>query len=187
MAKKLDKLDKVLIALILIDVLVLCYLGTCWLILKRNKDMPFIYFNSKEYYNAIDILQNEYYDNSIISLEDERYKDIVESELKPKFYIYLEKDLKTKYTGLTLPVIRTIIIDDNVQGYEYCITFAHEVIHLNEFTLNERYVCYKTFVYLYESEKLHDVGVWYANKQLYGYYGGEYNIADLIVDYLTNK
>ena len=187
-AKKYDKLDKIFISVIILCVFVLIYFGTCALIFFRNKDVPLVVVNSKDYYNAIDKLHREYNDNAITSLSESQYKEIVEKELGLKFYIYLERDIKSNdYVGLTLPTIRTIIVDEYAKGYEYCITFAHETIHLIQFIKEERYVCFETFKYLYESNKLHDIGVWYAMKQLYGYYSGEYNISDLVIDYLTKN
>lgn len=103
-------------------------------------------------------------------------------------YIYCESRLGELYKGITSPIFRTIIIDEELKGYDYCETFAHEAIHLKYIVDNERYVCFETFKYLYENDKLHDVGVWYGYNQITrGHTLVEYDISDLVIDYLTNK
>jgi hypothetical protein len=160
------------------------YFGTCGLIFFRDKKIP-PYINSQlDYLNAYDILCQEYDDTC--QKPKAYYKEFVEDDMGVKFYFYGERKLD-KHNGLTFATIRLIVVDNTIDGYEYCVTFAHECIHLKQFVSDERYVCYETFKYLYESEELHEVGVWYGYRQLYGCYNGEYNIEDLVVNYLTNK
>lgn len=180
-----SKLNRFIAFILLIIVLILVYLGIVAIVFYRKEHTP-IYFNSTyDYIFAIDKLENEF-DNKIEAKSKKYYKETIEKELGLKHYIYAETKL-SKYSGLTFPTIRTIIIDEEIHGYDYCSVMAHEAIHLKEFVKSENYVTWKTFLYLYESEELHNVGVWFALRQIYQYYDGEYNISDLVVYYLTNK
>ena len=120
-----------------------------------------------------------------LTFSDSDFKKIVEDEICLKFYFYGRANLGETYNGLTLATIRTILIDERMSGYDYCVVFAHEAIHLKHFIGNERYVAFETFKFLYESKKLHDVGCYYGIRQMHGFYTGEYDVYDLIIDYLT--
>lgn len=185
MAKR-SKLEKIVIATILLCVLVLIYLGCCALVFFRKKDIPIAISNMHKYNIALDLLYKEYNKEPCL-FSDEEFREIIEDETGLSFYIYFERNLGDEYSGLTLSTIRTIIVDERVKGYDYCEVFMHEAIHLTHFTGNERYVSFNTFKYLYESEKLHDVGVRYGIRQIHGYYNGEYDVYDLIIDYLTKE
>lgn len=179
-----SKLDRAVAILLLMCILTLVYCLTCGLIFFRNKNISPHINTQLEYLNAYNILCQEYSDTC--NKPKSYYKQFVEKDMEVKAYFYSERKLN-KYNGLIFATIRLIVIDNTIDGYEYCTTFTHEVIHLTHFVANERYVCYETFKYLYESEELHEVGVWYGCRQIYGYYSGDYNISDLIVNYLTNK
>lgn len=178
-----SKLDKAVVIMLFICLIVLIYFGTCGLVFFRKKPMSIGVYSQVEFLNAYGELVKDF---EYGEFEKGYYKSIIKKDLKPKFYIYSERTLKS-HCGLTLPTIRLIIIDERLQGNEYCVTLAHETMHLNQFIREERYVCYETFKYLYESEELHNVGVWYGLKQLNGDYSGEYDISGLVVNYLTNK
>lgn len=147
--------------------------------------MPTANILPKSYRKAIDILESTYDKNYKIKSKEE-YRKIICEDLGLKFYFYSEKEL-VGYAGKTYPLIRLIVLDSEIDGIKYCETFAHEAFHLKHFTGQEDYVCFQTFKYLYESNELHNCGVLYGLWQIYGFYSGEYNIPDLIVDYLTNK
>lgn len=180
------KLAKIFTSIILLCVLILTYLGILSLIFFRKKDMPFSLVTANNCYEAFILLKKEY-NIAEPEINKREYRNFIEQDIGLKFYIYVEKNINSEYVGITYATIRTIIIDKNVFGYEYCVTFAHEAIHLKQFIGQENYVCFETFKYLYESEKLHSVGVWYGIKQLEGYYNGDYNISGEIVNYLTQK
>jgi hypothetical protein len=179
------RLNKVVAFILLFCVLVLVYLGCCAIVFFREKFMPLQVFGQTDYLKAIHKLESEYN-----SFEDEHtkewYREKIEQDLELKFYFYKERDIE-RYNGLAYATIRTIVIDEELDGYGYCKTFAHEVMHLKLFIQQEDYVCYETFKYLYESEELHNVGVWYGLQQLRGCYSGKYNISGHVVNYLTNK
>lgn len=180
-----SKLDRFIAFMVLVIVLMLVYLGVVVLVFFRNKTMPIHFYTNTDYLTAVEILEKEYDKNEEVK-SNSYYKSKIEKDFKLNCYIYSEKKLKS-HNGVTFPTIRTIIIRQGVGGYEYCETLAHETIHLKEFIKQEDYVSYKTFLYLYESEELHNVGVWFGLRQLYGYYSGEYNVADYIVNYLTKE
>lgn len=185
---KLSKIEKFFIGEILFCIIVLVYLGVCALVFFRNKEIELALVTSNQYYLALNELQKDYNENCNI-LDKSKCREIVEEELNLKCYIYGETDLGDKYNGLTFASIRTILLDDSLSREEYCIVFVHETIHLTEFIADERYVCFATFKYLYEHEceEMHNIGVVYGIQQLRGMYSGEYDIYDLIVDYLTKN
>ena len=182
-----SKLFKGLIVLILIEVLFLAYIGIIGLVIYREKDMEVGTFTYMDCYNALNILRQDINKNHCTMSKDE-FREFVEDDLGVHFYIYKEREFKGKYIGKTYHVIRTIVVDNNLEDYDYFVCLAHELMHLKTYIGQEDYICFETFKYLYESEELHDIGVWYAIKQLNGFQGsGEYDIDYHIVNYLTNK
>lgn len=177
--------NRIIAVMLLICVLMIVYLSTVAIIFYRKKNMPFVFCGHYEVTTALDKLEKEY-NNHVPARTNAYYKNFIEKDLKLRAYIYHEKELQD-YNGLTFPTIRLIILDSRLVGYNYCVTFVHETIHLTEFIKQENYVTWKTFKYLYESEELHNVGVWFAERQILGYYKGEYNVSDLIVNYLTAR
>lgn len=180
----LKRIQKIAIFILIICIISLCCNLCLTLIWDRNIEFQYRNLTSSDYYNAINLLESSYTTPNPKTKEE--YRNFIECDLGIKFYIYTEKDM-VGYAGKTYPLARLIIIDTDADGYKYCITFVHEAIHLKEFIGQEDYVSFQTFKYLYESEELHNVGVWYGLSQVYGCYSGEYNVSHLIVNYLTNK
>lgn len=178
-------LNKVIAVLLLMCLSMGIYLGIVAICFYRKKEIGLGFMTQADFSIAYERLMGEY-DRQVCSETKEFYKSFVEDDIGLRFYIYAEKSLK-KGSGFTFPTIRTIVVDKSLTGYQYCLTFTHEVMHLKHFIKQETYVCYETFKYLYESEELHNVGVWYGLKQLSGDYSGEYNVCGHIVNYLTNK
>ena len=183
-------LDKVIFRVVIV-ILILCAMVLGWcvsigIIFNRDVDYPQTVANSRQYYEAMDILRKELYDNTC-DFTDEEFKQYVENDMDFHFYIYKETQLSNGYNGRAFPIIRTIFLDEDLTGYQYCQTFVHEVIHIKQCVANETYVCYETFKYLYEDEVLHNVGVAYGWKQLQNSYKGEYNIDEQVIYYLTQK
>lgn len=154
--------------------------------LERDMDMHYRNLMPQDYREAIDILQNSYTDFEEHK-SNEEYRKFVEDDLGLHFYIYSEKDIGGEHDGRIYPLARWIVINTEADGYRYCMAFVHEAIHLKEFIGQADYVCFETFKYLYESEELHNVGVWYGLSQIYGFYSDEYDISQHIVSYLTNN
>lgn len=134
----------------------------------RNITMPPCFYTSQEYYLTLAELKSEY-EEAETTRTNKEYRSLVEQELNFKAYFYCEKDLKY-HDGLMLVAIRTMIIDESLSGYDYCLTFVHEAMHLKRFAKQENYICFETFKYLYESKdrELHNFGVKYAIEQLQG-------------------
>lgn len=182
--RKLDWISKIGVGLILICVILLVYMGIVGIVFCRKINMPIKIFMPTDYYNVLDMLERDY-ENSIPHRSNKQYKALVEEQLDLNFYIYIEKELDN-HNGLAIATIRTIVLDDDLTGYQYCYVFTHEAMHFKKFAKNETYICFETFKFLYENEdeELHNVGVWYAIRQLYGYYSGEYDCSDYIINYL---
>jgi hypothetical protein len=183
--KRLDVGYRIVAILLLMCILMITYLGVVVVVFYRKKNLPIAIVGHYEVTKALDRLEREYNENEP-SKTKTYYKNFIEKDLGLKAYIYSENELE-HHSGLTYPTIRLIVMDNRLGGYSYCTTFVHEAIHLTEFIQQEDYVTWRTFKYLYESEELHNVGVWFAERQILGYYQGEYNVADFIVDYLTKE
>lgn len=179
--RKLDKAINVLICACVIMIILLGVSGIVWF---RRIEMPYT-IDGYDKDKAITILSLEYSINAPV-YSNRYYREHVEDDLNIHIYFCVESGLK-QHNGLCFGNIRLIVIDEDVSGYQYCYTFAHEIMHLKHMIKQENYVCFETFKYLYESEEFHNVGVWYGLRQLNGCYSGEYNISNQIVDYLTNK
>lgn len=179
----LKKLNKVANWLIIILVIVNIYLLGIGIAFNRDIRVPVVFPQQSQYTMAWNILSEECEE---LTKTDDELRKFIAKDLGLRVYFYGEKSMQD-YAGKTYTTIRLIIMDKDASGYEYAQVFTHEVIHLKKIVGNEKWVCFEAFKYLYESEELHNVGVWYGQKQLQGCYGGEYNIADLIVNYLTNK
>lgn len=179
-------LYRIAIVLLTLSVMFLSWCFSVILIFNRKKEVPIVVVNYKNYYQALSILEQELYEDEL-TLTKVEIKSYVEKDLGLKFYIYAEKDLGITYSGKAYPIIRTIIMDDDLINYQYCQTFAHEVLHLKLCLKNETYICYETFKYLYEDKVLHNVGVAYGWRQLTNPPASEYNIQAQVIYYLTNK
>lgn len=175
---------KVIAFVIVVGIAIGIYIGTIYIIKYRKMSLPVGITSEIAVLQAYTRLCNEY-DRLCDSETKEYYKNKIDQDLDVGLYFYSEKELDR--TGYSNCYFRTIKIDERVSGYVYCETFTHETMHLKYYTANERFVCYETFKYLYESEELHNIGVWYGLKQLNGDYSGEYDISGLVVNYLTNK
>ena len=179
---KFSKLEKVFIGIVIFCVIMLVYLLSCALVFFRKKTIPIVINTSQDYVEALSNLSQVQH-----PLTNNEYRETLKKQLPVGLYIYLEKDLGDTNSGLTLATIRTIVLDDSLVGHEYCVTLTHELMHLKYFIQDERYVCWQTFLFLWQCEELNDVAQWYSYMQIYGYYNGDYDISDLVVDYLTNK
>lgn len=176
---------KALCIIILIFVVANVYLITVGLVFNRKITTPLYFYSSNDWHIAYNKLEQEY--ESSTAKSNSEYKELIEQQADFKFYFYKEKEIKGKYCGFAYPTIRLIVIDERLSGYKYALNFAHEVMHLKRFAGDERYICFETFKFLYESEGLHNVGVYYAQRQLGGGWSGEYQIEDLIIKYLLEK
>lgn len=178
----LKKLNKVANWLIIILVIVNIYLLGIGIAFNRDIRVPVVFPQQSQYIMAYEVLNKEIEE---LTKTDDELRDVIAKDLGLKLYFYKEKSMED--AGKVYVAIRLILIDKDLSGFEYAETFAHEVIELKSLVRSESWVCFETFKYLYEHEELHNVGVWYGQRQLQGCYYGEYNIADLIVNYLTNK
>lgn len=180
-----NKLKKWTTFLFCVTGIIIIFLGTTYLLWFRRTELPITNYAFSNKNKALEILYNEYKPLTDVKSKG-YYKSFLEKDLNMHLYFYAEKEL-SGYNGLCYPNIRLILIDVDLVGYQYCCTLVHEMMHLKKIRVQENYICFETFKYLYESEELHNIGVWYGIRQLNGLYSGEYNIRYQIVDYLTNK
>lgn len=177
------KLNRIISIILSFMVLVNVYILAIGIAFKRKVEVPVVFPQQHDYLMAYQILNEECKE---LTKTDDELRYMIAKDLGLKLYFYNEKSMKD-YAGKTYVTIRLILMDIDANGFEYAQVFTHEVMHLKKMVANESWVCFETFKYLYEHEELHNVGVWYGQRQLQGCYYGEYNISDLIVNYLTKK
>ena len=183
------KMDRGLRSLIAVSIFVGVICIRCLfiaLIFMRREATPKDEYSYEDYRKAYKTL-GEDLDAPYSIRTDKEYKEFIEKDLGLKYYIYTENDLK-RDSGRAYILIRTMVIDKHQDGYYYCLTFAHECMHMVRFRQDERYISFETFKYLYEheDEELHNVGVWYGYRVLRDKYSGDYDIKEEIVNYLNN-
>ena len=124
------------------------------------------------------------------TLTKETAKELV-SDLYNTPHIYFEKDLKDGISGLAIPYLRLVFVDENLISLHYFITtYAHELTHVKYQVVNETFTAYKTFTTLYESgnAELKYHAMVYANDVLRGAYRrGEYDCGYYILEYLKER
>lgn len=131
-------------------------------------------------WSDIDVHQQE--------LTNKEYKTLIENEMNFRFYIHKQKNM-TIYKdakGISSPLILLVVIDDEISGWEYCITLSDELMHIKYFTADERFVNFQVFKMLYESdnEYLHNIGVWYGLCHLENRITSNFSCKGYIVNYL---
>lgn len=99
-----------------------------------------------------------------------------------KSYWYSEKSMDV--IGTSNLYLRHIIMDNTASQNDYVETFCHELLHIKYFTANDRFVNYKTFVTLYESEFM-QVAINMAWEMQQCYVDREYDCLAQICDYLA--
>ena len=181
---KAKRILNLLGVIILLLVIVCMYLLTIETLSNRDLSVPIVITTQSQCIEAYNILDEDCED---LTQSEDQLRDLIASDFGLHLYFYKKKPLEKGIDGITIMMTRQIFVDIDVKGYNFAKTFTHEVIHLKKFAGDESWVCFETFKYLYEHEELHSVGVWYGQLQLQGCWDGEYDIRDLIVDYLTNK
>lgn len=188
MKQKSDKFPKWLIAFLIVEAILVLYTLVVMIMFFRIIEVPTEPYSNEEYNQVLNLLNSDY-EQSTPQRTDDEYKRVIEEQLGLSMYIYTEKDLGNSTDGITHILVRLITIDSTIEGYEYCLAFTHEALHLKTCSKNETYICTETFKFLYENEdeELHNIGVWYARQQLMDLYIGEYNIKNYIINYIIGE
>lgn len=117
-------------------------------------------------------------------------KDYIKQEVDNLFpnckYILRCKDLGYGICGVSYIMLKLVYMDTNLSLESYAITLTHELVHINYFTVNERFTTFKAFQILYESgnEYLKNVALAYADSDIKGHMPYEYSCGGYIEDYL---
>ena len=120
------------------------------------------------------------YDIKVNSRVETRQK--IEDIVGVPNYFYAEKDLSGAH-GLTVLMLRYVVIDIGLNDFDYILSVTHELCHIKYNCMNERFISFKTFEHLYNSE-YRDVAMVFAMYQSYGLYPHEYDCAEYINKYL---
>ena len=122
-------------------------------------------------------------------LEVWEYKGLIDSLYDiPHFYIKCK--VPGPYThGSSVCVFGLVFVEPNLTGYDYAITYAHELTHVKYQTVDDTWVNFKTFKVLYESgsEPLRQIALQFADEQFRGCYDGNYDCAYYIYEYLQDR
>lgn len=179
--------SKILIGLFVIEILISSYFIMLLIPFFTKEQLPSCTYNSDDYTNCINLLEQEYY-SPYVPTNKQELKKKIQKDSNLKSYLYFEKDLEGA-TGLAFVAIRTIIVDKHIELCEYAITLYHETLHLKTIRKQENYIQYETFKALYESKdtELHHYGACFGMKQLYNMYNDEYSCIEQIIYYLLKE
>lgn len=181
--KKSDILFKICISLVLLFFLYTVVITVLVLRKVEHKDYN---YTPAQLSQAKTLLQDEFYSSSSV-LSQQEYKYLLDREIRVKPYILTR--IKIKEDGRTFPYYRVININPDVDGIEYCVILAHEMIHLKYMIMEERFVEFTTFKTLYESknEHLHKAGCYLGLGVLNDRYPEQYNCKGEIIEYLIGE
>lgn len=140
-------------------------------------------FSHKMRYRKPDRALEVQYEQTDYRLSTGEIRSRIEDLVGVKMYWYKEKELSGR-DGKSNIYIRRVVMDANCNQNDYIENFCHELLHLKYFTTNERFVNYKTFVTLYESE-FRQVALNLAWKMQDGRIDHEYDCLAQICDYLA--
>lgn len=155
------------------------------LVLRKVEHKDYVY-TPAQLSQAKTLLQDEFYSSPSI-LSQQEYKSLLDSEIRVKPYILTRITLQQD--GRTFVHYRFININPDVDGVEYCVILAHEMIHLKYMIMDERFVEFTTFKTLYESknEHLHKAGCYLGLGVLNNGYLEQYNCKGEIIEYLIGE
>ena len=177
-------------SIILYTILTICVILACYVIagigvFYRPVSTTRYGYSKVEQEECKDFFANQI-DYELRTLTNEEYRHLLSIDLE-SFYFYSEKPMRM--AGVTHPLIRLISMNEDLEYEEYCIALAHEMHHLKLFSGNERFVCQETFKYLYENEdeNLKQVGIYYGYGLMKGWWVGEYDIRDFVINYLKEN
>lgn len=121
-------------------------------------------------------------ENIVYNMSTDDIRNTIEGLVGIKSYWYDEKPMVV--AGTSNLYLRRVVMDTTASQNDYIETFCHELLHIKHFTSNERFVNYKTFITLYESE-FRQVALNMAWKMQNGQCEKEYNCLAQICDYLA--
>lgn len=189
MVKSLIK--RCLIVILIVTYIILGYCGAIYLISNRNITLDVCPYTKEQKQAVLDKLWSEKQtckrDYTMTTLD---WRILLADDLNLHCYIYAEEDLPGSTVGLADIYTRKITMDVEREDVGYIKTFVHEVLHIKLCTLNERYVTYETFKFLYNHTNSHVrlAGIVYAKDQLDGgYRNTKYDISELIMYYFLTE
>lgn len=123
------------------------------------------------------------YEETDFKISNNQIRERIERLVGVKVYWYSEESQRDN-AGASNLYFRHVIMDNTISQSDYIETFCHELLHFKYFTTNERFVNYKTFITLYESE-FKQVAINMAWEMQNGKVEREYNCLAQICDYLA--
>lgn len=184
MIKKIFKIIGIILVIILLPFCTYC--SIIFFRLNSDRSLEYAPYTERDVEYALNQLYDIY---EYKPLSNRVYRNMLDEEFCLKVYFYQVIDLPDEINGWSNCWTRTIKIDKQIQGYSYCKTLCHEMIHIKYCTGDETFTSYMTFVTLYESDNIHlkQVGAWFGIDQIDKCYRGEYNCRDYIIKYFKEK
>ena len=119
-------------------------------------------------------------------------KDYIKKQIDKMFnctYLLTFNKLNEPVDGISYIPLKLIVLDQDLTCEEFALTLAHELVHITQYTSNERYTTFKTFILLYESqnEYFKNIALAYAELDFNGLMPKEYSCAGYIEEYLAEN
>lgn len=175
-----DKTDKWLIAVVILIILIAIFTATPIIYIGTSHRIDYKK-SSKKYTIEYTLGNGELSKTDIKEKIDKLFNDFQ--------YSLCEANLEGSLLGDCNIIEKTVRIDKNLNPYNFAFTLAHELVHLQYHTKNERFCEFQAFKMLFESgdEFLVNVARKYANYSLSGASLKEYDCSGYIENYLKNS
>lgn len=175
----MSKWIKTYIIIVTIGFVFFFYLLLSGDIAHRDVSMPSAHYTTEDCVKAYQILENSR-NKGYGVLTQKEYRQLLPTKHRIIF---------SSHKSRAFLQFNIILIDNTLAPIEYCKSLTHEIMHFERYSLNERYICFETFKFLYESHNpyLHNVGVEYGKQQLNDVQDGEYYIKGQIINYLLKE
>lgn len=189
MKEILNKILDTLLVILWCLLFILIYFGSIYYRKHREIDLKDNDYSFEEFTEVKNFLRKESIKAIAPALTNSEYEKRIAKQLNFTNYTLHFQDLDGLIIGLADIYERKITIDVGVSGYTFCQTFTHEALHIKYCTSNEKYICFTTFKFLYESEDscLRSCGIRYALDNMQWGYSGEYYIQSQIIEYLKGE
>lgn len=164
--------------LIIVLSLILAILLSACIIFNCNHRLPYV--ECTDGFEYVD-----HYFEEIKMTKEEARKEIEKLFGNPK-YIYKEKDCAKSHS---IALFRIVVIKKKCSIDEYIMALTHELIHITEFTGNERYTEFRSFQVLYNCDNVqfNNVAGEIGNFAYYKMYDKNYQCWHYIYEYLKSE
>ena len=144
-----------------------------------------IFSHKMDYKSPTKIISVEYNYNLSYPYTRNEVRKKIENIVNVKHYLYFEYSMKDA-DGRAVQIIRSVFLNKDTNLNKYIQDICHELIHIKYNTFNERFVQFKTFEYLYNSEFI-ELAINMIVEMQHGLYPYEYDCYQQIVEFLEKE